>query len=203
MHTHGAFWSWRTPMFLTPGSTPVAPGAVVCLSFRRGRSSTREVRFSACWTSRCSSPTPTDSRGSWTTRRGTTRLRYTRAEGATGEGHARPSYLTLLTRDRMPHLFIFTSDMLALCLTSEHDCANSLWGETLCGNAVHGRLDEMSPAPLARPPPHSQTPRSQNSPPPMDTSMTGGRQGGQGRIDEQGRIDDITNTARDFALQLP
>ncbi len=34
-------------------------------------------------------------------------------------------------------------------------------------------------------------------------SMTGGGQGGQGRIDEQGRIDDITDAARDFALQLP
>ncbi len=34
-------------------------------------------------------------------------------------------------------------------------------------------------------------------------SMTGGRQGGQGRIDEQGRIDDITDATRDFALQLP
>ena len=33
-------------------------------------------------------------------------------------------------------------------------------------------------------------------------SMSGGRQGGQGRIDEQGRIDNITDTARDFALQL-
>ncbi len=39
-------------------------------------------------------------------------------------------------------------------------------------------------------------------PPPVD-SMSGRRQGGQGRIDEQGRIDDITNAARDFALQLP
>ncbi len=41
--------------------------------------------------------------------------------------------------------------------------------------------------------------------PPLWTacSMTGGRQGGQGRIDEQGRIDNITNAARDFALQLP
>ncbi len=34
-------------------------------------------------------------------------------------------------------------------------------------------------------------------------SMTGGGQGGPGRIDEQGRIDNITNAARDFALQLP
>ncbi len=41
-------------------------------------------------------------------------------------------------------------------------------------------------------------------PPPWTTcSMTGGRQGEQGRIDEQGRIYDITNAARDFALQLP
>ncbi len=32
--------------------------------------------------------------------------------------------------------------------------------------------------------------------------MIGGRQGGQGRIDEQGRIDDIADAARDFALQV-
>ena len=38
------------------------------------------------------------------------------------------------------------------------------------------------------------------SPAPPPDSMTGG---GQGRIDEQGRIDDITDAARDFALQLP
>ncbi len=37
-------------------------------------------------------------------------------------------------------------------------------------------------------------------PDPPPDSMTGGR---QGRIDEQGRIHDITNAARDFALQLP
>ncbi len=48
--------------------------------------------------------------------------------------------------------------------------------------------------PLPTPqPPCSQTPAD---------SMTGGRQG-QGRIDEQGRIDAITCAARDFALQLP
>ncbi len=34
-------------------------------------------------------------------------------------------------------------------------------------------------------------------------SLTGGGWGGLGRIDEQGRIDDITDTARNFALQLP
>ncbi len=39
--------------------------------------------------------------------------------------------------------------------------------------------------------------------PPSADSMTGGGQGGPGRIDEQGRIDDITDAARDFALQLP
>ncbi len=33
--------------------------------------------------------------------------------------------------------------------------------------------------------------------------MIGGRQGGQGRIHEQGRNNGITDTARDFALQLP
>ncbi len=38
--------------------------------------------------------------------------------------------------------------------------------------------------------------------PPKD-SMTGGGQGGPGRIDEQGRIDNITDAAKDFALQLP
>ncbi len=32
--------------------------------------------------------------------------------------------------------------------------------------------------------------------------MTGGRQGGQGRIDEQGRIDDITDAARDISSFL-
>ncbi len=46
------------------------------------------------------------------------------------------------------------------------------------------------------------TPRPPCGHPPVD-SMTGGRQGGQGRIDEQGRIHDITHAARDFALQLP
>ena len=38
--------------------------------------------------------------------------------------------------------------------------------------------------------------------PPKD-SMTGRGQGEPGRIDEQGRIDDITDATRDFALQLP
>ncbi len=33
--------------------------------------------------------------------------------------------------------------------------------------------------------------------------MTGGGQGRQGRIDEQGKIDDIIDAASDFALQLP
>ncbi len=48
-------------------------------------------------------------------------------------------------------------------------------------------------------PPCGQTPHMD---PPVD-SMTGGGQGGQGRIDEQGIINDITDAARDFALQLP
>ena len=60
-------------------------------------------------------------------------------------------------------------------------CAKSLLGEAPCGSAVYGSWTKMSPAP------------------PPD-SMTGG---GQGRIDEQGRIDNITDAARDFALQLP
>ncbi len=56
----------------------------------------------------------------------------------------------------------------------------------------------MSPTP----PPLQTPPDPLQTPPPVD-SMTGGGQGGQGRIDEQGRIDDITDAARDFALQLP
>ncbi len=56
----------------------------------------------------------------------------------------------------------------------------------------------MSPAPWPDPPIDQNVPcpRGQT---PVD-SMTGG---GQGRIDEQGRIDHITDAARDFALQLP
>ncbi len=89
--------------------------------------------------------------------------------------------------------------------------AKSLWGKAPCGSAVYGSLTEMSPAPLplpdspsphARPPPpHSWNPLWLD-PYPVD-SMAGGRQGGPGRIDEQGRIDDITDAARDFALHLP
>ncbi len=53
----------------------------------------------------------------------------------------------------------------------------------------------LSPSPLnLLPPPHGQNPLAAG--PPLD-SMTGGRQGGQGRID------DITDAARDLALQLP
>ncbi len=88
--------------------------------------------------------------------------------------------------------------------------AKSLQGEAPCGSAVYGNWTEMSPAPLppARPPsPHwTPLPLPDSPPPPLDLppdSMTGGRQGGQGRIDEQGRIDDITDASRDFALQLP
>ncbi len=66
-----------------------------------------------------------------------------------------------------------------------------------------------APTPLPDPPPPSQTPPArggppQQTPPPKTAcSMTAGRQGGQGRIDEQRRIDDIPDAARDFALQLP
>ncbi len=60
----------------------------------------------------------------------------------------------------------------------------------------------QTPLPLARPPPAGGRPLPLWLDPPVD-SMAGGRQGGQGRIDEQGRIDDITDAARDFALQLP
>ncbi len=58
------------------------------------------------------------------------------------------------------------------------------------------------PPPPVGPPTRGRAPLVARYPLPVD-SMTGGRQGGQGRIDEQGRIDDITDTARDFALQLP
>ncbi len=66
---------------------------------------------------------------------------------------------------------------------------------------------EISPTPSPSPPPPPELPPMARPPslqpdPPVD-SMAGGRQGGQGRIDEQGRIDDITDAARDFALQLP
>ncbi len=55
----------------------------------------------------------------------------------------------------------------------------------------------LPPPPCGAPPPWPDPPT--DPPTPMD-SMTGG---GQGRIDEQGRIDNITDAARDFALQLP
>ena len=51
------------------------------------------------------------------------------------------------------------------------------------------------PLPLPNPPPLPKPPCNQNTFP--LGSITGGRQGGQGRID------DITDAARDFALQLP
>ncbi len=83
-------------------------------------------------------------------------------------------------------------------------------GQAPCVSAVYGKVDEMSsapspqtPLPLPPPPPkppYLNPPLWLNPPcrqtPPVD-SMTGGRQGGQGRID------DITDAARDFALQLP
>ncbi len=60
--------------------------------------------------------------------------------------------------------------------------------------------------PTARPPPPTATDSLQPDPTHTHThkdSMTGGGQGGPSRIDEQGRIDNITDAARDFALQLP
>ncbi len=67
-----------------------------------------------------------------------------------------------------------------------------------------------APSPLWEPPPPYGTPLPlpEAEPPtggrtPPTDSMTGGRQGGQGRIDEQGRIDNITDAVRDFAGQLP
>ncbi len=72
----------------------------------------------------------------------------------------------------------------------------------LDGNAPHP-LPLPNPPPSAQTPPHGQTPPPQPEPPPLVDSMAGGRQGGQGRFDEQGTIHDITDAARDFALQLP
>ncbi len=65
---------------------------------------------------------------------------------------------------------------------------------------LHLPPNPLPPTPLPHPNPLQLDPCSQT--PPMD-SMTGGRQGGQGRLDEQGRFDDITDAAMDFALQLP
>ena len=42
------------------------------------------------------------------------------------------------------------------CTEIIHDCAKSLQGEAPCGNAVYGKVDEMSPAPS--PSPHAWTP---------------------------------------------
>ncbi len=92
------------------------------------------------------------------------------------------------------------------------DCAKSLQGEAPapCGSAVYGSWTEMSPAPSPSvgpplplygiPSPHGTPPAGGGNPPPeadppLD-SMTGGR---QGRIDEQGRIDDITDATRDLS----
>ena len=83
------------------------------------------------------------------------------------------------------------------------NCAKSLQAEAPCGSAVHGSWTEMSPAPPL-PLPDPSPLLEAGPPPPLEAggrtppvdSMTGGRQGGQGRIDEQGRIDDITDTTR-------
>ncbi len=85
------------------------------------------------------------------------------------------------------------------CNPEETCCAKCLQGEAPCDSAVMaaGLKYPLPPSPLPLPPPEVGPPPS-----PVD-SMTGGRQGGQGRIDEQERIDDITDAARDFALQLP
>ncbi len=61
-------------------------------------------------------------------------------------------------------------------------------------------LTPLSPPPTPLLPPEPPTARPPWLDPPPADSMTGGR---QGRIHEQGRIDDITDAARDFALQLP
>ena len=81
-------------------------------------------------------------------------------------------------------------------------CKKSLKGEAPCGSAIQGKVNKMSPAPSPLTPSPSPSPNPLPPAqiplwlvPPMD-SMTGGRQGGQERID------DITG-ARDFALQLP
>ncbi len=55
------------------------------------------------------------------------------------------------------------------------------------------------PCPLPSPNPLPCLTPPQLTPP----CMIGRRQGGPGRIDKQGRIDDITDAKRDFALQLP
>ncbi len=72
--------------------------------------------------------------------------------------------------------------------------------------AKHHVVVQDMAAGLKCPLPPCGTPAAWPDPPtnphPVD-SMTGGGQGGQGRIDEQGRNDDITDAARDFALQLP
>ncbi len=68
------------------------------------------------------------------------------------------------------------------------DCAKSLLGEAPCGSAVHGKVDEMSPAPypLNPPPPSPNPPPTCPDPLPLDPSCPWTtphrRQGGQGRI---------------------
>ncbi len=49
------------------------------------------------------------------------------------------------------------------------------------------------PLPPPQPPPSQNPPRP--DPPPAEDSIAGGGQGGPGRIDKQGRIDDINATA--------
>ncbi len=65
-------------------------------------------------------------------------------------------------------------------------CAKSLWGEAPCGSAVHGKVDEISPA-HPQPPPPPPTPASNPPAPeppcPWTPPSLHGRQGGQGRID--------------------
>ncbi len=69
-------------------------------------------------------------------------------------------------------------------------CAKSLQGEAPCASAVYGKVDEISSTPPPSTP--SPTPLPCPNPPPQDPlpleppvdSMTCGRQGGQGRIDD-------------------
>ncbi len=68
---------------------------------------------------------------------------------------------------------------------SSLDCAKSLQGEAPCGSAVHGKVAEISPAPLPSP---SLTPSGPKPPSSLGAPTPGplphGRQGGQGRIDD-------------------
>ncbi len=70
----------------------------------------------------------------------------------------------------------------------------SLWGEAPCGSAVHGKVDEMSPAPshYQQPPPSPPNPLPLPLPDPPPPTGQGG----------QGRIDDITGKGLRTAVAL-